>query len=73
MVLPSTSAAPSTAPSADPSPPTAVEVNTTRLTGTRNGVSTYDWLTTRSRQPPRPAMTPERANAVSLARITRTP
>ena len=41
MVLPSTSAAPSTAPSAEPRPPTAVEVNTTRLTGTRNGVSTY--------------------------------
>ena len=73
MVLPSTSAAPSTAPRAEPSPPTAVEVNTTRLTGTRKGVSTYCWFTTRRRQPASPAMNPESANAVSLARTTRTP
>ena len=45
-----------------------VEVNTTRLTGTRNDVSSYDWLTTSRRQPPRPAMKPDTANAVKLGR-----
>src|ERR1700693_3724704 len=69
IVLPSTSAAPSTAPSADPRPPTAVEVNTTRLTGTRNGVSTYDWLTTRSRQPTTGAPAAEAAPANRRARL----
>ena len=73
MALPSTMAAPRMAPKAEPSPPTAVEVNTTRLTGTRNDVSWYDWFTTSRRQPARPAMKPETANAVSLARRTRTP
>ena len=72
-MLPSTMAAPRMAPKADPSPPTAVEVNTTRLTGTRNDVSWYDWFTTRRRQPARPAMKPETAKAVSLAHRTRTP
>ena len=73
MVLPSTRAAPRIAPRAEPSPPTAVEVKTTRLTGTRNEVSSYCWLTTSRRQPPSPAMKPETAKAVSLAHRTRTP
>ncbi len=73
MVLPSTSTAPSTAPSAELKPPTAVEVNTTRLTGTRKGASSYCWLMSRNRQPANPAMKPDTAKATSFARSTLTP
>ena len=62
-MLPSTMAAPRTAPSAEPRPPTAVEVNTMRLAGTRNDVGWYDWFTTTKRQPASPAMKPEMAKA----------
>ena len=73
MVLPSTMAAPRMAPKADPNPPTAVEVKTIRLTGTRKDVSSYCWFTTTRRHPASPAMKPEMAKAVSLAPTTRTP
>ena len=71
--LPSTMAAPRTAPRDDESPPTAVEVKTTRLAVARNDVSWYDWVARRSSTPARPAMKPESANAVSLAHTMRTP